>query len=696
VSVSRHTRASFPAHAASAAAARRFVRHALADWQAADATADVALLTCEIVTNALVHAGTDIEVACRVQDGGVRVEVSDGSRHRLIPPSDPRAADGADQESGRGLLIVDQLADSWGVSYAAQTKSVWFSYALPAAGGPVEVPPGAVAGGDDSGEVRRPIAGILGNASLTGSFLDRALELVRASTGADTACILRADEDPAWLIVVPAAGRLREPQVTRVAASGPFDLAQAPGVYGELNPDRDHLPAIWDYPCRSLATVPIAANGQVIGLLAVGARESGRFGQHTTLALRQAADEVAVAVERFWLAEGAGTHEGSAAFLARASCLLAGRTDPEDIAVLTAMLVVPRIADWCAVYLAGESGSAQLAHVWHKDERLLGPLRAELERQPAPARSRSGRDEYLGGGQHAVQFPLVYGTRWLGTLLVGRDRVAAEPGVAGLLDDLRHRVAFALDLCRGYRREAATSRILQQALVPAAIGAIAGIESSVIYEPVVADCAVGGDFYDLFQAGQDRWCLVLGDVCGNGPEAAVTTGLARNAVRLLARDGYGATAILDRLNRVVIDEDAPDRFLSMLCGEVVPLRGGGARVTLASAGHPLPWLLRASGEAEQVGEPQLLLGIVPEPGYRAGVTELAAGDALICVTDGVTERTDGTRQLDDDNGLARLMTGWAGLPATVIAERIHAAVQEFADDPPHDDIAVLVLAAERR
>ena len=180
-------------------------------------------------------------------------------------------------------------------------------------------------------------------------------------------------------------------------------------------------------------------------------------------------------------------------------------------------------------------------------------------------------------------------------MLVDRGACPPSRALAGLLDDLSHRVAFALDRCRGYRREAATSRILQQALRPATIGAITGIESSVIYEPVVADCAVGGDFYDLFQAGQDRWCLVLGDVCGNGPEAAVTTGLARNAVRLLARDGYGATAILDRLNRVVIDEDAPDRFLSMLCGEVVPLRGGGARVTLASAGHPLPWLLRASG-----------------------------------------------------------------------------------------------------
>jgi anti-sigma regulatory factor (Ser/Thr protein kinase) len=453
VSVPRDVRATFPADAASAPAARRFVRHALAEWQAADA-AHVELLTCEIVTNALVHAGTDIEVACRVEDGGVRVEVSDGSRLRLTPPTDPEVPDGADQEGGRGLLIVDQLADSWGVSYAAKTKSVWFRYGLPAAGESAAELPVTAAGGQDGGEMRRGVAGILGNASLTGSFLDRALEQIRTSTGADAAYILRADEDRDWLVAVAGVGRLREPRITRVPASGPFDLARAPGVYGELDPDGDRMPAICDYPCRSLATVPLAVNGQVIGLLAVGAREPRRFGRHAMLALRRAADEVAVAVERFWLAELAGTKECSAAFLARASCLLVGRTEPCDLAVLTAMLVVPRIADWCAVYLAGESGSAQLAHVWHKDERLLGPLRAGLERQPVPAPSRADVGEHAGKGQRAAQFPLVYGTQWLGALLVDQDRARAEPGVAALLGELSRRVAFALDLCRGYRRPA--------------------------------------------------------------------------------------------------------------------------------------------------------------------------------------------------------------------------------------------------
>ena len=104
--VSRHVRATFPADPASAAAARRFVRHAIANWRAADAAADVALLTSEIVTNALVHAGTDIEVVCHVEgpppravaEGNgtgrrpaVTVEVHDTGPCRLMRGPEPAA-----------------------------------------------------------------------------------------------------------------------------------------------------------------------------------------------------------------------------------------------------------------------------------------------------------------------------------------------------------------------------------------------------------------------------------------------------------------------------------------------------------------------------------------------------------------------------------------------------------------------------
>jgi serine phosphatase RsbU (regulator of sigma subunit) len=537
---------------------------------------------------------------------------------------------------------------------------------------------------------QRELARILANSALSGGFLDRTLELIRASTGADTACILRAGDHPLRLVVVAGAGDLHQPRIALVPAGGPLDLARTPTVYGDMDGEQDPVPDLLGYPWRSLATTPLIASGFVIGLIVVAAREPERFSEQTTRSLRRAADDIAVVLERLWLAERAGDRERSAAFLAEVDSLLAGATDAEDITMLSAMLMVPRIAQWCAFYLVDDQGSTRLAHVWHSDERMLGPLRANLEALQASA---SLRPSSTGYGSRAAEFPLVYGTQRLGTMLLDEETVLAEPSLAGLLDDLSRRIAFALDRARSHRQEAATSRVLQQSLRPAELDDVPGFESSVLYEPAVANCAAGGDFYDLFQAGADRWCLVLGDVCGNGPEAAAVTGLARHATRLLARDGHGVNAVLDRLNRAVADDYAPDRFLSMLCVEIVPLDGGGARLRLASAGHPLPLLLRATGQVESAGEPQLLLGVMPDTGYRADAAELAPGDVLICVTDGVTERTDGARQLDDDGGLARLISGWAGLPAGAIADRIRAAVHDFADRPPHDDVAVLVLAA---
>jgi hypothetical protein len=560
----------------------------------------------------------------------------------------------------------------------------------PAAAGPA-APPQRPVTTDTGRHGERELARILANPALSGGFLDRVLELIRASTGADTACILRACDDPLRLAVVAAAGDLRQPRVMLVPAAGPLDLARAPAVHSDMNGEQEPVPALSGYPWRSLATMPVIASGSAIGLLVVAAREPERFSQQTTWSLRRAGDEIAAVVERLWLAGRAGDREHPAAFLAQATSLLAGATGVEDITKLGAMLVVPRIADWCAFYLADDQGPARLAHVWHCDERMLGPLRAALEAQPVPATLRPSTTAYRPS---AAEFPLIYGTQRLGTMLLDHESTLAEPGLAALLDDLSRRIAFALDHARRRRHEAATSQVLQQSLRPAKLSDVPGIDSSVVYEPGIADCAAGGDFYDLFQAGADRWCLVIGDVCGNGPEAAALTGLARHAARLLARDGHGVTAILDRLNRAVTDDYAPDRFLSMLCAEVVPLDGGGARLRLASAGHPLPLVLRATGQVEQAGEPQLLLGITPDPRYHADTAELAPGDALICVTDGVTERTDGTRQLDDDDGLARLITRCTGLPAGAIADRIRAAVHDFAAAPPHDDVAVLVLTAQ--
>src|SRR5579863_1300173 len=76
---------------------------------------------------------------------------------------------------------------------------------------------------DTGWQGQRELALILANSALSGGFLDRALELIRASTGADTACILRACDDPLRLAVVAGAGDLHQPRVTQVPVAGPLD-----------------------------------------------------------------------------------------------------------------------------------------------------------------------------------------------------------------------------------------------------------------------------------------------------------------------------------------------------------------------------------------------------------------------------------------------------------------------------------------
>jgi anti-sigma regulatory factor (Ser/Thr protein kinase) len=103
---------------------RRELRELLCHWREsghADADADVAeLLTSELVTNALVHTDGDAVITATVTDR-LRVEVRDfvARRPQLRAP----ASDGT---SGRGLMLVHSLADSWGVLRHGVGKSVWF------------------------------------------------------------------------------------------------------------------------------------------------------------------------------------------------------------------------------------------------------------------------------------------------------------------------------------------------------------------------------------------------------------------------------------------------------------------------------------------------------------------------------------------------------------------------------------------
>ncbi|MER0241559.1 SpoIIE family protein phosphatase, partial [Streptomyces sp. HSW2009] len=288
-----------------------------------------------------------------------------------------------------------------------------------------------------------------------------------------------------------------------------------------------------------------------------------------------------------WLTHGAPT------FLAEASELLAGEFDEGKVASLAGQLLVPRLADWCAVWLDNPKTGPSAPWVWHASENRLAELRhllgREAPRLPTAAHDRAvawpwpGGSSAYGTSGAALACGLVTGGHAVGTLLIGRSGLTRIPDeVATLCEDFARRVALAVASAREYTRQVHISQMLQRSLLPSALASIPGMETAVVYEPT-GDTPAGGDFYDVFPAGDGRWCFALGDVCGNGLEAAVVTGLVRPVLRLLAREGYGVTEVLDRLNRtlgekaveaaasaVAAEGPGESRFLSLLYGELVP------------------------------------------------------------------------------------------------------------------------------
>ena len=152
---------------------------------------------------------------------------------------------------------------------------------------------------------------------------------------------------------------------------------------------------------------------------------------------------------------------------------------------------------------------------------------------------------------------------------------------------------------------------------------------------------------------------MLADVCGTGREAAAISGLARNTLRILAREGYGVAEVLERLNELILDEGEQARFVTLVHGEITA--GPPVSVSLACAGHPQPLLLRAAGGPPgPAAEVQPSLGVLSGQPFRAQDLRLDAGDLLLLVSDGVTNGGTAT-------GCWTKQAGWPGCFARTAA-----------------------------
>ncbi|MDI1462676.1 SpoIIE family protein phosphatase [Catellatospora sp. KI3] len=414
-----------------------------------------------------------------------------------------------------------------------------------------------------------------------------------------------------------------------------------------------------------------------------------------TLALL-AAQRLGMALEHLRLRDTDVRHRTWLTFLSEASELLAQSLDLSLTLALIPRLVVPRLGTWCTLHrVSGKRlEPAAAAHADEERSDWLEAAAAELTHLlQAPAVNatiRAGQHVPLPSPLAGLAVPLFARGQWLGVLGIGRDPDATrDPDETTIAEELARRCALALDNAAIHAERQAVAHTLQQALLPTRLPVIPGLGLGAEYVPAGRGAEVGGDLYDIMPMPDGRWLVVMGDVSGKGVPAAAATGLVREVLRLLVREGRPLESVLATLNTTLSERS--ERYCTLaLAAFDVPDRDGAVPVTLYLAGHDRPLLLHADGAVEQTGDWGTALGLISPVTCQPTLLMLRPGETLVFFTDGVTERRSGT-EFFGARRLAQRLTYLAGHPADVIATRLRTAALEFSGEPARDDMAIMAI-----
>ncbi len=245
-------------------------------------------------------------------------------------------------------------------------------------------------------------------------------------------------------------------------------------------------------------------------------------------------------------------------------------------------------------------------------------------------------------------------------------------------------------------KELALARQVQQDLLPAAIDERAGVEFSTFFEP---SAAIGGDYFDILDAGDGKVAVVVADVAGHGLAAGLRMALVKSALTLLVEDRIAAPAILARLHRLLRSKPGERSFVTASLSLFDPASG---LLELTNAGHPPAYVVRLAGGVEELlapGVPLGALGGVGGVGGAAGAPGAAAarleiGDAVVWLSDGLIECCDAQGEQFGYDRIRRHLEG-APVHAAGLRDRLLDAIRVHTGGLPAEDDRTLVAMIYR-
>ncbi len=407
--------------------------------------------------------------------------------------------------------------------------------------------------------------------------------------------------------------------------------------------------------------------------------------------------------------------------LAESGRALVSSLDYEQTLHNVTEVVVPSLADWCAIDLIdenlvrerlvvappGEEAEAfARALSWFRSDRVDAQLELgrvletgvslfeekvtneDLARWSTSAEALRRLQEFDICSLLIV--PMRVPSRTIGVMVfvtnAGRGRYDSED--LETAEQLGRRAAVAVDNARLHARLADVAETLERSLLPEKLTAIAGWDAASLYLPVSSELRidVGGDFFELFSAA-DRQFVIIGDIEGKGVTAATLTALMRYGASFAARSKPEPAAILEQLDEG-LRHHTREATCTALCARLEP-----DRLVFSSAGHPPALLASPTGGVREVPEPGPLLGAFEDGHWQQHEVPIAPGELALLYTDGVTD-TLGRGRLGRGR-LRALLAEHGGLGPHGLLEQLEGALRENGRSGRWDDLAALALSRHR-
>jgi serine phosphatase RsbU (regulator of sigma subunit) len=394
--------------------------------------------------------------------------------------------------------------------------------------------------------------------------------------------------------------------------------------------------------------------------------------------------------------------------------------DPRQTMRAIARVAVPGLAELCMIELLGDDGTVGESVVVGEHERSVAQFEAlrashppDLDGEHPLGRAISSRepvvvDDLIGSGaltgsapspesreliassgySSAMVMPLLSRGRVLGALWLFYAREVPRHDVedSTLMRALADRAATALDNSNMYAARTHLARTLQSSLLPDALPVFEKLALSSAYHPAGEGNEVGGDFYDVFATPLGCW-LVVGDVCGKGPEAAAVTALVRHSIRAFAFVRSSPAQVLGAVNEVMLGHALSLRFATVVVARI-DLTIEPAKVVVAGAGHPPPLVLTADGSAECPSVGGTMLGVRPGSNALDVQLELEPGSTMVLYTDGLLDAGAPRRGLTSQE-LCEMLANHVGAAPDLIVQQLERLALSKGAGRLRDDVAIV-------